>query len=103
MDRSGRILQHPVLGPAPERGAVTIYYNGEPVPALEGDTVAAALSAAGIRVFRHSHRLNAPRGLFCGIGHCTDCAMEVDGVPNTRVCVTRVKDGMQVNSSRRTD
>ena len=98
MDMSRRIVSHPILSGLPERGEVPFNYNGAPVRALEGDTVAAALTAAGIRVFRHSHRRGEPRGLFCGIGHCTDCAMEVDGVPNTRVCVTAVREGMQVRS-----
>ena len=37
-----------------------------------------------------------PRGIFCAIGRCTDCKMTVDGVPNTRTCITLVKDGMRV-------
>ena len=50
------ITEHPVLGTLPEAGTVTFYYNGEPVTAREGDTVAAALTALGIRVFRPTRK-----------------------------------------------
>ena len=99
MNMSSRIEAHPILGANPPRTPVTIYFNGQPVQAYEGDSVAAALTASGVRVFRHSTRLGSPRGIFCGIGHCTDCAMEVDGVPNTRVCITPVRDGMKITSN----
>jgi len=93
-----RVLHHPVLGDMGERKILTFTFNGREVQAYEGETVAAALIAAGIRVFRHSHKLHEPRGVFCSIGHCTDCAMQVDGVENVKTCVTRVKEGMRVVS-----
>lgn len=96
MKDSMRITDHPILGKSPETGTVTIYFQGRPIQAAEGDTVAAALMSAGIRVFRTTEKRHEPRGLFCAIGHCSDCMMIVDGQPNTRTCVTPVKDGMQV-------
>ena len=54
------------------------------------------LMNAGIRVFRTTAKRHEPRGIFCAIGRCTDCMMIVDGIPNTRTCVTPVKDGMRV-------
>ena len=60
------------------------------------ETIAAALHAAGIRTLGHSPHLHRPRGLFCAIGNCSSCFMTVDGEPNVRVCVTRVKAGMKV-------
>ena len=47
-----RITDHPVLGPGEERNMVTIYYEGKEIQAFEGEPIAAALMAAGIRVFR---------------------------------------------------
>jgi sarcosine oxidase subunit alpha len=52
--------------------------------------------AAGIRGLRSTARRHEPRGVFCAIGRCTDCLMIVDGLPNTRTCVTPVHDGMRV-------
>ena len=41
-----------------------------------------------------------PRGIFCGIGRCTDCVMTVDGQPNVRTCVTPVRAGMKVETQQ---
>ena len=90
-----RIMEHPIL-PIPNKKKVTIYYNGKALPALEGEPVASALMAAGIRSMRTTPKLHEPRGIFCAIGRCTDCMMIVDGIPNTRTCVTMVYDGMRV-------
>lgn len=91
-----RITEHPVLNVDQDRKAVTIYYNGRPLAAYEGEPVASALMAAGIRCMRTTARRREPRGVFCAIGRCTDCMMIVDGQPNTRTCVTPVRDGMRV-------
>ena len=91
-----RITEHPILDIDQNRKAVTIYYNGRPLAAYEGEPVASALMAAGIRSMRSTARRHEPRGVFCAIGRCTDCMMIVDGMPNTRTCVTMVRDGMRV-------
>ncbi len=96
----GRIVDHPILGPAPERRLVTIYHDGRPVRAYEGEPVAAALEAMGIHTLRTTARRGEPRGLFCAIGRCTDCVMTVDGVPNVRTCVTPAREGMRVETQR---
>ena len=93
-----RINHHPILGDREVQESLTIFFNGKPVRAYEGDSVAAALIAAGVRVFRKSGKRHEPRGIFCAIGHCTDCAMQVDGVENVRTCITPVRDGMQIIS-----
>ncbi|WP_018963467.1 (2Fe-2S)-binding protein [Coprothermobacter platensis] len=90
-----RITVHPVI--EFQKGAqVTIFYEGKPLPAYDGDTVASALIANGIDVFRQSVNLHRPRGLFCAIGNCSSCLMIIDGVPNTRACITSVHEGMTV-------
>ena len=77
-----------------------IEVDGEPVLAYEGETVAAALMAAGRRAFRWTHKRREPRGIFCGIGACFDCVMTVDGLPNVRTCVTPARPGMKVITQR---
>ena len=82
-----------------ERGrSVTVTVDGQPIPAYHGETLAAALLAAGRRTFRHTVPGGHPRGLFCGIGMCFDCLVTVDGV-QIRACVTPVQDGMQVSTT----
>jgi predicted molibdopterin-dependent oxidoreductase YjgC len=60
--------------------------------------IAAALVAAGIHTFRFTSKRHEPRGVFCAIGRCTDCVMEVDGQPNVRTCVTPVRDHMVIRT-----
>jgi len=87
-----RITEHPVL--EFERGKeVTFTYEDQELTGFENETIAAALHANGVRELRHEHR---PRGLFCAIGNCSSCLMEVNGVPNVRVCVEKLVEGMVV-------
>nr|WP_206204877.1 FAD-dependent oxidoreductase [Thermococcus sp. MV11] len=84
-----------------ERGReVTIYFEGKPIKAYEGETIATALHAAGIRVLNYSANEKRPRGLFCAIGKCSSCLMVVNGVPNVRTCITLVEDGMVIERQR---
>jgi len=93
-----RVVKHPILGDDCRKRDAAIIVDGNPVAAITGEPIAAALLAAGIRRFRVTPRFGSPRGLFCGIGRCTDCVMTVDGQPNVRTCVTPVKDGMVVET-----
>lgn len=79
-----------------ERGAaVSLRLDGRTVTAYEGETVAAMLLAEGHVATRMTPG-GSPRGVYCGMGVCFDCLVVVDGVPNTRACVTWVRDGMEV-------
>lgn len=93
-----RIQHHPILDIPQAPKKITIYYNGQPIEAIDGEPIAAALTSAGVRVFRKTPKQNKPRGLFCAIGRCTDCVMVVDGKANTRTCVTPAHDGMHVET-----
>lgn len=77
---------------------VTLTVDGQPLEARAGDTVAAALVAAGRLGFRTTRRGQAPRGVFCGMGICFDCVVTVDGVAGVRACVTPVAPGMAVET-----
>ncbi|TDD98918.1 (2Fe-2S)-binding protein [Jiangella asiatica] len=65
----------------------TFDFDGRAIPFTTGQSVGAALVAAGIRAWRTTRREGRPRGIFCGIGVCFDCLVEVDGVPNQRACL----------------
>jgi predicted molibdopterin-dependent oxidoreductase YjgC len=92
-----RIERHPVLD-IQEQEPLVITVDGKEIEARKGDSIAAALLANGIRVFRRTHKYHETRGVFCGIGQCTDCIMEVDGMPNVRTCVTPVRAGMIIRT-----
>jgi sarcosine oxidase subunit alpha len=66
------------------------------IPALPGQSIAAALYAAGVRVFSRSFKYHRPRGLLCVAGDCPNCQMQVDGRPNVRTCVEPVRHGQVV-------
>lgn len=93
-----RIQDHPILGEAEWGKKITLIVDGEPVEAFEGEPIATALMAAGLRVFRYTTKRNEPRGTFCALGRCTDCVMIVDGQPNVRTCVTPAGDGMVIET-----
>jgi 2Fe-2S iron-sulfur cluster binding domain len=95
-----RIIRHPVLGEKTAGSKVTIYLDGLPVEAIEGEPIAAALYAAGVRTTRLSTHRKEPRGAFCMIGRCTECCMTVDGEPNVRTCRILVRDGMRVETTK---
>ena len=90
-----RIYEHPIL--EFDRGPeMTIYLDGRPLKAFSNETVSAALYANGVRVLSKSIKYHRPRGFFCGIGNCSGCMMEVDGIPNVKTCVVKVRDGMRI-------
>src|SRR5437867_1801834 len=76
---------------------VTFYFEGRPVRAFAGETVAMALFAAGRRIFSRSFKYHRPRGLLCCSGDCPNCLMHIDGQPNKRACRIVVREGLQVS------
>jgi predicted molibdopterin-dependent oxidoreductase YjgC len=91
----GRASRLP-LNDAVERGPlVTVTFDGRPLQAYIGETIAAVLFAEGYVETRRTVG-GSPRGVFCGIGVCFDCLVVVDGVPNTRACMTWVREGMRI-------
>ena len=72
-------------------------WNGQPVEARPGDSIAAALNAAGIGAFGAS-RTGRKRGLFCGMGVCQECLVSVDGHRSRRACMTEASAGLDVRA-----
>ena len=93
MSVARRVTEH-VQRPA----SVTIEVDGAPVTAYPGESLAAALLAAGRRTFGRTTG-GAPRGPFCNMGICFDCAVDVDGVAGVRACMTAVRAGMKVTTA----
>ena len=75
--------------------AFTFSLDGRQVAARPGQSLAAALAAAGILGLRETPG-GRRRGIFCGMGVCQDCLVEVDGVPNRRACMERARPGLTV-------
>lgn len=79
-----------------ERLEVT--FEGRPLLARRGESVAAALTAAGIRSLRETQ--GELRGVFCGMGVCLDCLVTIDGVPSQRACMTKIDRPMAIGKQR---
>ncbi len=73
-----------------------ILVDGRAISAYPGESVAAALLAAGLLDLRADSSRALPRGVFCGMGACFNCLVTVDGVPNVRSCAERVRPGQRV-------
>ncbi|MEL7565790.1 MAG: FAD-dependent oxidoreductase [Dehalobacterium sp.] len=94
-----RINNHPILQFSKGK-KVTFSFEGQKLEGYEGEPIAASLHAAGIRVLHESAHMNRARGFFCAIGNCSSCLMKVDGVPNIRVCVELLREGMFVQRQK---
>jgi predicted molibdopterin-dependent oxidoreductase YjgC len=71
-------------------------FDGGEVAATPGQSIAAALIAAGHRSWRTTRGSGEPRGAFCGIGVCFDCLVTVNGRPNQRACLAEARPGDRV-------
>ena len=89
-----RIEKHPIL-PVPARPAVPFFWKGRPMEALEGETLASALFASGVRVFGRHVKDGAAQGLFCANGQCAQCLVLADGIP-VKSCMELVRPGVRV-------
>lgn len=82
------------------RGAeVTLTVDGEPITAYAGETVAAAMLAAGAAF--DTDRAGEGRSPLCNMGTCFECVAEVDARALTRTCLTQVRDGMVIRTQER--
>jgi D-hydroxyproline dehydrogenase subunit gamma len=88
------------LTEATRRGAVSIFVDGVSVPAHEGDSVAAAMLAAGHLVSRTTALSGAARAPYCLMGVCFECLLTIDGAGNRHACMVEVRDGMRVETGK---
>jgi len=73
---------------------VNITFEGKLLEVPAGETVIAAVMAAGAGYNRTSPISGAHRAPYCQMGVCFECLMEIDGIPNQQACMIQVRDGM---------
>ena len=88
-----RIEEHPILE-FERKEKVLINFEGREIECFKGETIVSALAASNVYLLRENIKTHRPQGLFCAIGKCSSCFMEVNGVPNVRTCIVPVEDGM---------
>lgn len=80
----------------PGEQSVSVDFEGEIINVGAGETVAAAILAAGAEHSRTSPVTGAPRLPYCMMGACYDCLVEINGIPNRQACMVRVENGMKI-------
>jgi D-hydroxyproline dehydrogenase subunit gamma len=86
------------LAIAPPEATLTFRYNGVAVTAERGQSIAAALLAAGYTEFRKSVGKGAMHGPYCLMGACFECTVEIAGSGRRQACMTEARNGMEVSS-----
>lgn len=88
----------PDANDAARRAGIRFTLDGLPAQGFAGDTVAAALLALGREACRQTAISGSPRGPYCMMGVCFDCLVVIDGVGNRQGCLTRLREGMVVET-----
>jgi D-hydroxyproline dehydrogenase subunit gamma len=78
----------------------SISFDGVPIQARCGQTIAAALVSGGHRSWRTTRTGGEARGLFCGIGVCYDCLVTVNDVSSVRACLAAARPGDVITTER---
>ncbi len=95
-----RILEHPVLDAPKERHEVPFSFDGVPLRGIAGEMVSSALFANGITRFSLHRKDDAPQGIFCANGQCSQCTVIIDGHAQ-KSCVTALAAGMDIQTLNR--
>ncbi|MCA8143518.1 (2Fe-2S)-binding protein [Burkholderia multivorans] len=74
-------------------------FDGRALAAHAGESIASALMRAGIACQRRGWRRDEPRGYYCGMGLCWECAVDVEGVGVVRGCGYPATPGLQVRTA----
>ena len=77
---------------------VQIILNDKPVFTYEGELVSTVLQSEGIHIFNRKHKTGKPAGIYCGMGICYECLVNVNGVANTRACQSPIEEGMTIHT-----
>ncbi|WP_067180765.1 FAD-dependent oxidoreductase [Microtetraspora niveoalba] len=96
-----RITDHPAAPYARTR-RVGFTFEGRTLHGYEGEPLATALHAAGVRVLSRSFKYHRPRGigLTCGAPSCPNCQLAVDGQYGVPGCATPLRGGESVRRER---
>lgn len=97
---NSRVIDHPVLGKLEPATSLSFVFDGNTYEGYEGDTIASALLAHGVRTLRVHEETGTPRGIYCNIGHCFECRVTVNNEPGQRACLVEIKAGMNIESGK---
>lgn len=81
-----------------DRNTISLTIDGQPVQALEGDTLLTAL-LVNRRNVRQSEWGDGPRAGFCLMAACQDCWVWTEDGRRLRACSEPARDGMNIRTS----
>ena len=91
----GRFIRLAEIGREP----INFFVDGEPVQALEGDTLMVAMLGSG-KYLRSSEFGDGKRAGFCLMGACQDCWVWTEDDGRLRACSTLASDGMRISTAQ---
>jgi len=91
---NNRILQHPILA-IKDQEAIQFFWRGKQYSGVKNETIAAALIANGFHIFGYHPKDNAPMGIYCANGQCSQCMVVANGFP-VKACVEKLIDKMVI-------
>ena len=79
---------------------MSIFFEGREIRCRPGLSLAAALTEAGELRLRDAGA-GGPRGLFCGMGVCQECRVDLGDRQGVRACMRLAEDGQRLSRHRR--
>lgn len=86
----------------PQGQKIQIFFDNQEIEAFEGENLAAALLAAGIKQLRKNPVSKQPRAPYCMMGACFECLVEIDG-QSKQACMTETTAGLTVRTPQDID
>ena len=77
---------------------VSFEFDGAEYSGFEGESIAVALYRMGKTHIRNAPNSGSPRGMFCVMGVCQECVVEIDS-KKVEACRTPVSEGLVVSKA----
>lgn len=77
---------------------ITLYLDGRPIEAREGDSVLGAVMGSAFKLRVHEFD-GKPRGGFCAMGACQDCWVWLENGKRLRACTALAEDGLRISTT----
>ena len=91
---TNRIFKHPILE-IHQNKIIQFTWQGKFLTGYANETIASALIANGIHIFGHHPKDNAPMGIFCANGQCSQCMVIANSFP-VKACVEILQNNMVI-------
>lgn len=98
VDSSANTFPRRFLRRAEDAARVTFSLDGEVVSGFEGESLLSALMSERGWSIRQTEVQNTARGMFCGMGVCMDCLVQIDGQGIVRACMVFVRQDLVCRS-----